>query len=98
MINKNKESSKKIHNIGETYTVILASNGEEGYKLAIDKQPDLVLTDIMMPVLDGYGLLKGNEKFNYPRITRQKNSQELFNRNYHVLINRKLPDSKIPYT
>ena len=34
-----------------------ASNGKEGYEVALKEQPDLIICDIMMPVLDGYGLL-----------------------------------------
>jgi|GEM_PF-2341433 len=40
------------------YNVKEASNGKEGYEMAMDKQPDLILSDIMMPVEDGISLLK----------------------------------------
>jgi CRP-like cAMP-binding protein/CheY-like chemotaxis protein len=39
------------------YQVATASNGKEGYELAVKEKPDLIVCDIMMPVLDGYGLL-----------------------------------------
>ncbi len=39
------------------YEVILAKNGIEGVALAISEVPDLILCDIMMPDLDGYGVL-----------------------------------------
>jgi CheY-like chemotaxis protein len=39
------------------YKVASASNGKEGYELAAKEPPDLIICDIMMPVLDGYGLL-----------------------------------------
>lgn len=39
------------------YEVASAANGREGYDLAIRESPDLIVCDIMMPVLDGYGLL-----------------------------------------
>lgn len=39
------------------YHVATASNGKEGYEVALKEQPDLIICDIMMPVLDGYGLL-----------------------------------------
>lgn len=39
------------------YEVASAANGKEGYDLALRKSPDLIVCDIMMPVLDGYGLL-----------------------------------------
>lgn len=40
------------------YSVFKASNGKEGIKLAKESKPDLILCDIMMPELDGYGVLK----------------------------------------
>ena len=39
------------------YDVYTAANGKEGIKTAIQEIPDLILCDIMMPVLDGYGVL-----------------------------------------
>lgn len=42
----------------EGYEVVTASNGEEGIEVAIKEQPDLILCDISMPVLDGYGTLE----------------------------------------
>lgn len=38
------------------YEVIEAANGEQGFKTALDKKPDLIITDIMMPIKDGYEL------------------------------------------
>ena len=35
------------------YQVIAARNGMEGVKLAIQEKPDLILMDVMMPVMDG---------------------------------------------
>ncbi len=40
------------------YAVLTAENGELGVKLALATRPDLVICDIMMPVLDGYGVLQ----------------------------------------
>lgn len=40
------------------YTVFTAENGKIGVKLALETKPDLVICDIMMPVLDGYGVLQ----------------------------------------
>ncbi len=39
------------------YTVHEAENGKVGVKKAQDFLPDLILCDIMMPVMDGYGVL-----------------------------------------
>ena len=40
----------------EGYTAIGAENGMVGVHLAKENQPDLVLCDVMMPELDGYGV------------------------------------------
>ncbi|MCL6432939.1 MAG: response regulator transcription factor [Leptolyngbyaceae cyanobacterium HOT.MB2.61] len=40
------------------FTVDVASNATEGLELAHQKLPDLVITDIMMPQVDGYQFLK----------------------------------------
>lgn len=40
------------------YDVLEAWNGEEGLALARAERPDLVLSDVEMPVLDGYGLCR----------------------------------------
>lgn len=39
------------------YKVITAENGKTGVEKAIEYKPDLIICDIMMPVLDGYGVL-----------------------------------------
>jgi CRP-like cAMP-binding protein/CheY-like chemotaxis protein len=38
------------------YHVITACNGREGVEKALSQSPDLILCDIMMPELDGYGV------------------------------------------
>jgi DNA-binding NarL/FixJ family response regulator len=42
----------------EGYTVLEASNGSEGIRLAQEEFPDLILCDIMMPEKDGYEVLQ----------------------------------------
>ncbi|HEX9251148.1 MAG TPA: ATP-binding protein, partial [Ignavibacteriaceae bacterium] len=47
------------------YKLIEASNGEEGFKKAQVEIPDLIITDVMMPKLDGYRfskLIRSDEK------------------------------------
>jgi DNA-binding response OmpR family regulator len=41
----------------EGYTVICAKDGSFGLRIVREKQPDLILCDIMMPGIDGYGVL-----------------------------------------
>jgi CRP-like cAMP-binding protein/CheY-like chemotaxis protein len=38
------------------YDVLAASNGREGVELAKSEHPDLIICDIMMPEIDGYGV------------------------------------------
>jgi DNA-binding response OmpR family regulator len=40
------------------YTVVDAENGESGIRVAFAEKPDLIFCDMMMPVIDGMGVLK----------------------------------------
>jgi DNA-binding response OmpR family regulator len=42
----------------ENYAVINAANGKEGLESARDEKPDLVLCDVMMPIMDGHEFLR----------------------------------------
>jgi DNA-binding response OmpR family regulator len=44
------------------YKVITAENGKKGLEKAIAERPDLIICDIMMPFLDGYGVLHAVQK------------------------------------
>ena len=49
----------------EGFQVTTANDGEEGWQKAQDLLPDVVITDVMMPRCDGYGLLqrlRGDER------------------------------------
>lgn len=46
----------------EGYAVLEAGDGREGLELARDRQPDLVLLDVMMPVMDGFAVCRELER------------------------------------
>ena len=55
------------HNTAEilelsNYKVLVAENGKIGVEMAMEFSPDLIICDIMMPVLDGYGVLHAVHK------------------------------------
>lgn len=54
--NEIRENTREILELAD-YQVDTAANGKEGYEMALKGLPDLIICDIMMPVLDGYGLL-----------------------------------------
>lgn len=55
IIEDNKDMRDFIKNaIKNDYHVITASEGEAGVKLAIERVPDLIISDVMMPKMDGY--------------------------------------------
>jgi len=52
-------------NIEEKYRIIEAINGEDGLKKAIENIPDLIISDVMMPKMDGFEMctkIRTNEK------------------------------------
>ncbi len=59
LIEDNREMLENTEEILELadYEVVTAANGKAGVDLARQKKPDLIISDIMMPELDGYGVL-----------------------------------------
>jgi len=50
------------------YSILEAENGKKGFTIAEDVIPDLIISDIMMPEMDGYELsrkIKNSEKTNH---------------------------------
>jgi two-component system, sensor histidine kinase and response regulator len=41
----------------EDFDVLTAENGKIGLQIAIEYQPNLIICDVMMPELDGYGVI-----------------------------------------
>jgi two-component system alkaline phosphatase synthesis response regulator PhoP len=42
----------------EGYETLLAADGETAVKRILEEHPDVVLLDVMMPVIDGWGVLR----------------------------------------
>lgn len=72
-----------------------AENGEDGYKLICDKKPDVAIIDIVMPKLDGLGLLEKLGKNNpflttcyivYSAISNDKVTQKAMSLGAHYYI------------
>ncbi|MEM6345953.1 MAG: two-component regulator propeller domain-containing protein [Bacteroidota bacterium] len=50
------------------FTILEAANGQEGYEVALEETPDLIVSDIMMPELDGISMvqkIKSHELISY---------------------------------
>lgn len=60
VIEDNSDVRENICEILElaNYDVLSAQNGKRGVELATGERPDLILCDVMMPELDGFGVLK----------------------------------------
>ncbi|HPG12486.1 MAG TPA: response regulator [Chitinophagaceae bacterium] len=51
-----RDNTSEILSLGG-YKTITAENGKKGVEAALAEKPDLIICDIMMPELDGYGVL-----------------------------------------
>ncbi len=50
-------TSKILAQQDASYEIFEASNGQEACETALEAKPDLILMDVMMPVMDGYEAL-----------------------------------------
>lgn len=49
----------KRHLVAKNYRVLSTTDPETAYSMAEKEKPDLIISDIAMPALDGFTLLKG---------------------------------------
>lgn len=60
----NKVFTEELRSVG--FLVLTAMNGRDGLELAIREKPDLILLDILMPIMDGLTMMdKLREKNSY---------------------------------
>ena len=48
--------SETVSDLG--YDVLEAADGETGFRRAMEEHPDVILLDVMMPVMDGFQVLE----------------------------------------
>jgi diguanylate cyclase (GGDEF)-like protein len=44
--------------VTEGYHILLATNGDDGVRMAIEREPDLIILDLMMPGITGFDVLR----------------------------------------
>lgn len=58
IVEDNVDLARFISSIfNDNYSITRARNGREGMQLAIEKQPDIIISDVMMPEVDGFTML-----------------------------------------
>ena len=65
-----------LEDIIEGYEVLAAANGEEGLAMWREHRPDVILSDIEMPVMDGYEMVKRIREVD-------KETQQLYQETFH---------------
>jgi DNA-binding response OmpR family regulator len=65
------------------YRVITASNGKEGLETALQEKPDVILLDVIMPIMDGHEMLEalrrqpGGEEPSVIMLTARSQTQDI---------------------
>jgi CheY-like chemotaxis protein len=70
VVDDNPDMRQYLKNIlGRNFTVVTANNGSDALQIIQEQAPQLVVSDVMMPVMDGIQLLKAiKENKKYERI------------------------------
>lgn len=57
LVEDNADVAAYIQNcLADVYQVMFAQNGQEGIDMALERTPDLIISDVMMPLKNGYEL------------------------------------------
>ncbi|RMD98959.1 MAG: DNA-binding response regulator, partial [Calditrichaeota bacterium] len=57
IVEDNDDMRRYLRNsLNQGFDIIEAENGQSGYQVACKKTPDLIVSDVMMPEMDGYAL------------------------------------------
>jgi two-component system, chemotaxis family, chemotaxis protein CheY len=51
------------------FNVVQAEDGKQGLDMLAQSKPDVIITDINMPVMDGYGFIEGARRDEHHRAT-----------------------------
>ena len=64
--------SETVSDLG--YDVLEAADGGAGFRKALEEHPDVILLDVMMPVIDGFQVLEKLKEHaqTYPRTPAEK--------------------------
>lgn len=63
IVEDNTELRNYLKNeLKKEYKVLVAENGQKGLELAIEKTPDIIMTDVIMPIMNGLDLCKNIKK------------------------------------
>jgi len=86
------------------YDIVIAKNGKEAVDLFLKENPDLVLMDIKMPVMDGFfafdEMRRKSEKVNVPIIAvtakaMDDEKKQIINYGFNDYISKPIDDSKL---
>jgi CheY-like chemotaxis protein len=47
-----------LKSMGPSVSILTAQNGQEGFNRTFEARPDLIITDLAMPKMDGYDMVK----------------------------------------
>jgi signal transduction histidine kinase/ligand-binding sensor domain-containing protein/DNA-binding response OmpR family regulator len=63
IVEDNTELRNYLKNeLKKEYKVLIAENGQKGLELALEKSPDIIMTDVIMPIMNGLDFCKNIKK------------------------------------